>query len=65
MAVSRVSLLEPLYDPEISMNSSALVIGGGLSGITAAINLAEQGYHTYLIENTNSLGGNALQLHET
>jgi len=65
MAVSRVSLLEPLYDPEISMNSSALVVGGGLSGITAATNLSEQGYHTYLIEKTNALGGNALQLHET
>jgi len=65
MAVSRVSLLEPLYDPVISMNSSALVVGGGLSGITAATNLAEQGFHAYLIEKTNALGGNALQLHET
>ncbi len=65
MAVSRVSLLEPLYDPVISMNSSALVVGGGLSGITVAINLAEQGFHAYLIEKTNALGGNALQLHET
>jgi len=47
------------------MNSSALVVGGGLSGIAAATNLAEQGYHIYLIEKTNALGGNALQLHET
>jgi heterodisulfide reductase subunit A len=65
MAVARVSLLEPLHDPEISMNSAALVIGGGISGITAATNLAEQGFHAYLIEKTDALGGNALQIHET
>ncbi|MDY7036538.1 MAG: FAD-dependent oxidoreductase, partial [Thermodesulfobacteriota bacterium] len=65
MAVSRVSLLTPLYDPKIPMNHSALVIGGGLSGMTAAINLAEQGYHTCLIEKEDALGGKALQLHET
>jgi heterodisulfide reductase subunit A len=65
MAVSRVSLLEPLNDPEISMNNAAMVIGGGLSGITASTNLAEQGYHVYLIEKTAGLGGNALQIHKT
>ena len=65
MAVSKVDLLEPLYDPEIEMSQSALVIGGGLSGITAAKNLAEQGYHTYLIEKDDALGGQALNLYET
>jgi heterodisulfide reductase subunit A-like polyferredoxin len=65
MAVSRVSLLEPLYAPEIEVNQSALVMGGGLSGMTAAKNIAEQGYTTYLIEKGNSLGGQALKLHET
>jgi heterodisulfide reductase subunit A len=47
------------------MNRSALVIGGGLSGITAARNLAQQGYSTYLIEKNDALGGQALNLHAT
>lgn len=65
MAVARVDLLEPLYDPEIEMNQAALIIGGGLAGITAARNLARQGYLTYLIEKSDTLGGQALNLHET
>jgi heterodisulfide reductase subunit A len=65
MAVSRVNLLEPLYAPEIEVNQSALVIGGGLSGMTAAKNLAEQGYHTTIVEKDDTLGGQALNLHET
>jgi heterodisulfide reductase subunit A len=65
MAVSKVSLLQPLADPEILMNQSALVIGGGLSGITAAKNLAQQGYFTHLVEKNDVLGGQALNLYET
>ncbi|MDY6973525.1 MAG: FAD-dependent oxidoreductase, partial [Thermodesulfobacteriota bacterium] len=65
MAVSKVGLLEPLYDPEISMKQSALVIGGGISGISAARNLARQGYPTYLLEKSDTMGGQALSLHET
>ncbi|MBW2710422.1 MAG: CoB--CoM heterodisulfide reductase iron-sulfur subunit A family protein, partial [Deltaproteobacteria bacterium] len=65
MAVSKVSLLQPLADPEIIMNQSALVVGGGLSGITAARNLAQQGYLTHLIEKNDALGGQAVNLYET
>ena len=65
MAVARVGLLEPLYDPEIAMNHSALVIGGGLAGMTAARNLSKQGFCTYLVEKNNVLGGQALNLHAT
>jgi len=65
MAVSKVGLLQPLSDPEIEMNPSALVIGGGLAGITAASNLAKQGYVTHLIEKSDVLGGQALNLYET
>ena len=65
MAVSKASLLEPLYEQEMAMNRSALVIGGGLAGMTAAKNLADQGYHTYLIEKTSALGGQALHLYKT
>ena len=65
MAVSKVGLLSPLSDPEIPMTRSALVLGGGLSGITAAKNLSQQGYLTYVVEKDNTLGGQALNLHET
>ena len=65
MAVSKVGLLQPLYDPEIKMNPSVLVIGGGLSGMTAARNLAQQRYFTYLVERSDALGGQALNLHTT
>jgi len=65
MAVAKVGLLQPLSDPEIEMNPSALVIGGGLSGLTAARNLSQQGYFTHLIEKSDVLGGQALNLYET
>ena len=65
MAVAKVGLVEPLSDPEIEINQAALVIGGGISGMIAAKNLAEQGYHTYLIEKSDGLGGQARNLHET
>jgi heterodisulfide reductase subunit A2 len=65
MAVSKVGLLAPLYDPEIDMNPSALVVGGGLSGMIAASNLAKQGYVTHLVEKSDALGGQALNLYET
>ena len=65
MAVAKVSLAEPLVEPEIDINQNAMVIGGGISGLTAAKNLAEQGYHTYLIEKADTLGGQARNLYET
>jgi heterodisulfide reductase subunit A len=65
MAVAKVGLLEPLSEPEIEVNQSALIIGGGISGMAAAKNLAEQGYHTYLIEKNDALGGQARNLYAT
>jgi heterodisulfide reductase subunit A len=47
------------------MNQAALVIGGGIAGMAAAKNLASQGYKTYLIEKSEKLGGNALNLFKT
>jgi len=65
MSVEKVGLMEPLKEAELQINPSALVIGGGIAGITAAKTLSAQGYHTYLIEKNDRLGGQALQLHET
>ena len=50
MAVARVSLLEPLHKISFGLTKSALVIGGGVAGMTAALNLAQQGYPVHLVE---------------
>jgi len=63
MAVSKVRLLEPLQRRKVSVNHSALVIGGGLSGISAAMEIAEQGYEVYLVEKEKQLGGNLRRIH--
>ena len=65
MAATKVALLEPLSEAELEISQAALVIGGGVAGMAAALNLAEQGYHTYLIERSDRLGGNALNLYKT
>ena len=47
------------------MSEKDLVIGGGLAGMTAALSLAEQGFEVHLVEKTNKLGGNSLNLKHT
>jgi heterodisulfide reductase subunit A len=64
MAVAKVALHEPLVEPRMKINQAALIIGGGVAGMTAAQNLAAQGYKTFLIEKDERLGGRALNLHE-
>jgi heterodisulfide reductase subunit A len=54
-----------MFDPRIKINQTALVIGGGLAGMSAARNLAIQGYHTCLIEKEGVLGGQAQNLYQT
>jgi heterodisulfide reductase subunit A-like polyferredoxin len=65
MSVARAQLIQPLPQPSISVDNKALVIGGGMAGMTAALGLADQGYHTYLVEQSDELGGNALKLIDT
>jgi len=65
MSVSRVRLLEPLYDISYEVVQSALVIGGGLAGLTAALSFAEQGFRATMVERTAELGGNARTLYHT
>ena len=65
MAVAKAGLLEPLKESSMAVNQSVLVIGGGVSGLSAAKNMSQQGYHTYLIEKADALGGQARHLHET
>lgn len=57
MAVARASLLEPKEEFEIDVFPATLVIGGGISGMTSAISLANQGFDVHLIEKKDKLGG--------
>jgi heterodisulfide reductase subunit A len=65
MAVAKAGLLEPLAESTMGVTQSVLVIGGGVAGMAAARNMSAQGYHTYLIEKADALGGQARHLHET
>jgi heterodisulfide reductase subunit A len=65
MAVAKVSLVEPLVEPRVPVTKSCLVVGGGLAGMTSALNLANQGYKAHLVERGERLGGEALKLYET
>ena len=62
MAVSKSRLREPLYPKVIDVNQSCLIIGGGLAGMTAALDLANQGFPTYILEQKEVLGGNLRRL---
>jgi heterodisulfide reductase subunit A len=62
MAVSRANLLEPLEDSSISITPTALVLGGGLAGMTAALAIGDQGFDVHLVEREVALGGNLRRL---
>ena len=64
-AVARAEFLEPLEKKEVSVIPKALVVGGGISGIQAALEIAEKGFKTYLVERTPSIGGRMAQLDKT
>jgi heterodisulfide reductase subunit A len=65
MAVAKARLLEPLYNPTIDIKQEGLVIGGGLAGMSAALQIAEMGYETHLVEREKELGGNLKDIHFT
>ena len=57
MAVARASFLMPQEESEVPVETTALIIGGGISGITSALCLANQGFKVYLVEKEPELGG--------
>ena len=63
MAVAKARLLEPLQNRFVAVEHDALVIGGGMAGMTAALELADQGFTTHLVERTGELGGNMRHVH--
>ncbi len=65
MAVAKARLLQPLEKPLIDVTQSALVVGGGLSGMTAALELADQGVEVHLVEREDDLGGNLRKIRFT
>jgi heterodisulfide reductase subunit A len=62
IAAAKAPLLEPLYNRKIKISRDALVIGGGVSGMTSALNLAEQSFEVYLLEKSDTLGGNFMNV---
>ncbi|MCJ2532392.1 MAG: CoB--CoM heterodisulfide reductase iron-sulfur subunit A family protein [Candidatus Thermoplasmatota archaeon] len=65
MAVAKASMLEPLPQPKIPVTPAALVIGGGLSGMTAALEIAKAGYEVHIVEKEKELGGHMRRIHHT
>jgi len=63
MAVAKARLLEPLYSKKIKINCDALVIGGGVAGMSAALSLASRGIRVHLVEKEKELGGNLRRLY--
>jgi heterodisulfide reductase subunit A len=65
MAVARSALLQPLEEEEVAVLKSVLIIGGGIAGIQAALDLAEQDYKVTLVEKQPTVGGHMAQLDKT
>jgi len=65
MAVAKVRLTKALQPIEVPVTNKALIIGGGIAGINAALDLAEQGFKVYLLEKSQSIGGHMAALDKT
>lgn len=64
-AVAKVSLHEPLEENEVGVTPAVLVIGGGIAGIQASLDVANSGFEVYLVEKSPSPGGHLAQLNRT
>ena len=65
MAVAKARLLEALESETVQVTKSAMVIGGGVAGIQSALDLADMGFKTYLVERNPTIGGRMAQLDKT
>lgn len=65
MAIAKVRLLEPLDVIEVPVINRTLVVGAGVAGASAAVDLAEMGYQVYLVERSEIIGGHMAQLGKT
>jgi len=64
-AVAKAALLQPLEEREVGVTPVALVIGGGIAGIAAALDIANAGFQVYLVEKEPTIGGRMAQLNRT
>ncbi len=65
MAVMNANNIKPLKDIMLDVNKKALVVGGGMAGMTAALKLANQNFEVFLVEQEGSLGGNLRHIFST
>ncbi len=65
MSVSRARYLEPLQEFDLPVNKTALVVGGGVAGMTCALSIAAQGHEVHIVEKAKELGGMARRLPAT
>jgi len=65
MSVARACHLEPLQEFDLSVDKRALVVGGGIAGMTSALSIANQGHEVHLVEKDKNLGGIARKIHYT
>ena len=65
MSVARARYLEPLQEFDLPVNKTALVVGGGIAGMTCALSIAKQGHEVHLVEKDKDLGGMARRIHTT
>ncbi|MBM4276573.1 MAG: CoB--CoM heterodisulfide reductase iron-sulfur subunit A family protein [Deltaproteobacteria bacterium] len=65
MSLARSCHLESLQDFDLPVNKTALVVGGGIAGMTCALSIANQGHEVYLVEKDAGLGGIARKIHST
>jgi heterodisulfide reductase subunit A len=65
MAIHKVALMAPLKEAELEINQTAMVVGGGISGMAAARSLARQGYDAHIIDKDTRLGGQARNIYRT
>ena len=65
MSVARARELEPLYKIDLPLTHTAVVVGGGIAGMTAAAALGEMGYEVHLVERADKLGGRVLEIDRT
>jgi heterodisulfide reductase subunit A len=62
MSVAGTSHLEPLQEFDLNVNKAALVVGGGIAGMTCALSIAKQGHEVHLLEREKDLGGMARRI---
>jgi len=65
MSVARACHLAPLQEIDLPVNKAALVLGGGIAGMTCALSMANQGHEVHLVEREKDLGGMARRIHTT